>query len=82
MAEYIDKDIAIQICMDLWNAADASRDIKDEPSADVVEREKIDKAMEETYKIRKEVLHNDNDCYELNDVLDIIDEISSLFEKI
>lgn len=51
-------------------------------TADVVEREKIDKAIEESYKIREEVLYNDNGCYEPNDVLDIIDQITKLFEEI
>ena len=80
MAEYIDKDIAIQICMNSWGTDDASQDIKDEPPADVIEREKIDEALEITYKVRERVLHS-NRTYEANDVLDIIDEISACFER-
>ena len=41
MAEYIDKDTAIQICMDSWDAGDASQDIKDEPPAEVIELKPI-----------------------------------------
>lgn len=55
--------------------------IQCEDTADVVEREKINKAINEAYKIRDEVLH-DNDYYESNDVLDIIDEITKLFEEL
>lgn len=51
------------------------------PTADVVEQEKIDKAIDEAYKIRNEVLYA-NGCYEPNDVLDIIDQITKLFEEI
>lgn len=51
------------------------------PNADVVEREKIDKAIDEVYKIRNEVLFA-NGCYEPDDVLDIIDQITELFEDI
>ncbi len=49
--------------------------------ADVVEREKIDKAIDEVYKMRKDVLYA-NGCYEPDDVLDIIDQITKLFEEI
>jgi hypothetical protein len=49
--------------------------------ADVVEQEKIDKAIDEVYKIRKDVLYA-NGCYEPDDVLDIIDQITKLFEEI
>jgi hypothetical protein len=51
------------------------------PIADVVEQEKIDEAIDETYKIRNEVLQA-NGCYEPNDVIDIIDQITKLFEEI
>ncbi len=44
-------------------------------------QEKIDDALNEIYKMRNEILQA-NGCYVPNDVLDIIDEISSLFEKI
>ena len=46
MAEYIDKDIAIQICMNSWGTDDASQDIKDEPPADVIERDKVKSLIE------------------------------------
>lgn len=46
-----------------------------------ITQEKIDDALNEVYKMRNEILQADV-CYERNDVLDIIDEISSLFEKI
>lgn len=46
-----------------------------------ITQEKIDDALNEVYKMRNEILQA-NGCYEPNDVLDIIDEISSLFEKI
>jgi hypothetical protein len=46
-----------------------------------VEREKIDKAIEDAYRIRTDVLCS-NSCYEPNDVLDIIDQITKLFEEI
>ena len=36
MAEYIDKEVAIQICMKAWDTGEASQDIKYEPSADVI----------------------------------------------
>lgn len=49
--------------------------------ATMVEREKIDKAIDNIYKIRNEVLYSIG-CYEQNDVLDIIDDISKLFEEI
>jgi hypothetical protein len=49
--------------------------------ADVVEQEKIDKAIDEVYKIRKDVLYA-NGCYEPDDVLDIMDQITKLFEEI
>jgi len=55
--------------------------VKDFDKADVVEREKIDKAIDEVYKIRKDVLYA-NGCYEPDDVLDIIDQITKLFEEI
>lgn len=51
------------------------------PTADVVEQEKIDEALDETYKIRNEILQA-NGCYEPNDVIDIIDQITKLFEEI
>lgn len=51
------------------------------PTADVIEQEKIDKAIDKVYKIRKEVLYA-NGCYEPDDVLDIIDQITKLFEEI
>ena len=44
-------------------------------------RSKIDKAIEQTYKVRDMVLHS-NRMYEPNDVLEIIDEISKLFEEL
>lgn len=47
MAEYIDKSVAIQICMNSWDASDAAQDIKDEPPAKVIERSKIDRAIDE-----------------------------------
>jgi hypothetical protein len=47
----------------------------------LVEQKKIDKAIDEVYKIRKDVLYA-NGCYEPNDVLDIIDQITKLFEEI
>ena len=53
----------------------------DIPPADVVEQEKIDEALDETYKIRNEILQA-NGCYEPNDVIDIIDQITKLFEEI
>ena len=43
-------------------------------------RSKIDKALEQTYKVRKEVLHS-NEIYEPNNVIEIIDEISADFER-
>lgn len=46
MAEYIDKDIAIQICMNSWNASDAAQDIKDEPPEEVIELKPILKEYE------------------------------------
>ena len=42
--------------------------------------DKIKKDLEQTYEIRKEVLHS-NKTYEPNDVLEIIDEITAYFEK-
>lgn len=51
------------------------------PNADVIEQKKIDNAIDEVYKIRNEVLY-DNGCYEPDDVLDIIDQITNLFEEI
>jgi len=51
------------------------------PTADVVEQEKIDEALDETYKIRNEILQA-NGCYEPNDVIDIIDQITKLFEEL
>lgn len=51
------------------------------PSVEAVERSKIDTAIEQTYKVREEVLHS-NTTYEPNDVLEIIDEITDYFEEI
>ena len=51
------------------------------PTADVVEQKKIDNAIDEVYKIRNEVLFA-NGCYEPDDVIDIIDQITKLFEEI
>lgn len=51
------------------------------PNADVIEQKKIDNAIDEVYKIRNEVLYA-NGCYEPDDVLDIIDQITELFEEI
>lgn len=41
MSEYINKDIAIQLCMDSWDASGAAQDIKDEPPAEVIELKPI-----------------------------------------
>lgn len=60
---------------------DVIKVVAERPTADVVEREKIDKAIDEVYKMRKDVLYA-NGCYEPDDVLDIIDQITKLFEEI
>lgn len=54
--------------------------IKSLPIADVVEKEKINKALDRAYEMRNKVL-SANNCYEPNDVLDIIDQITKLFEE-
>ncbi|SDB14668.1 hypothetical protein [Eubacterium oxidoreducens] len=55
MAEYIDKEVAFQICMGSWDASEAGHDIKYEPSADVVERAEYDK-MVQSFRDRNENL--------------------------
>lgn len=80
MAEYIDKEDIIdflkgiealhyndKLRINILNGINAISS-----TTDVVEREKIDKAIDEVYKIRNEVLFA-NGCYEPDDVLDIID---------
>ena len=51
MAEYIDKDIAIQICVDSWDTSDASQDIKDESPADVIERSEYEALQKENHEL-------------------------------
>lgn len=51
------------------------------PTTDVVEQEKIDEALNKAYEMRNKVLYA-NDCYEPNDVLNIIDQITKLFEEL
>ena len=93
MAEYIDKnDVDFYCsyqgdcmgsssdCEKCWDYVVARQDFMRVPTSDVVEREKIDEALEITYKVREMVLHS-NRTYEVNDVLDIIDEISACFER-
>jgi hypothetical protein len=82
MAEYIDRQKII-LCR-FYDGADynqAMKCINRVPTADVVERSKIDEAIEETYKVREEVVHS-NTTYEPNDVLEIIDEITAYFEEL
>ena len=87
MAEYITKEQMIDYQQYLRGKMSNEENhklweyIKELPTADVVERSKIDKALDEAYKIRNEVLYA-NSCYEPNDVLDIIDQITKLFEEI
>ena len=50
------------------------------PTANVVEKKKINKALDRAYEMRNKVL-SANNCYEPNDVLDIIDQITKLFEE-
>ena len=81
MAEYIDrKEINLYGFFDAGDYSQAMRCINNMPTADVVEQEKIDNALDEAYKMRNEVLYA-NGCYEPNDVLDIIDQITKLFEE-
>lgn len=56
-------------------------DVGELPRANVIEREKINKAIEGAYRIRTDVLLS-NSCYEPNEVLDIVDQITKLFEEI
>lgn len=96
MAEYIDRDkafdavdkridelkadkefnIAKEICI-----SGVKKHILNTPIADVVERSKINKAIQDVYRIRTDVLCA-NSCYEPNEVLDIVDQITKLFEEI
>jgi len=80
MAEYIDREKLINDSI-AKGFCDWYDEIKYAQKADVVEQEKIDKAIDEAYKMRNEVLYA-NSCYEPDDVLDIIDQITKLFEEI
>lgn len=93
MTKYIDRESAYFRCSYvgdcMGNRSDCEecayrvidyQDFMEIPTADVVEREKIDEALDITYKVREMVLHS-NRTYEVNDVLDIIDEISACFER-
>lgn len=95
MAEwYIDRDLIEWHGCDFEDASCENRDcsgcshaevshaqVMQIPIADVVERKEINKALNEAYKIRNEVLY-DNGSYEPNDVLDIIDQITKSFEEL
>lgn len=91
MTEYIDKVQAISIIAEGknhkayfgttnkdWEVIDFLKTVS---HADVVEREKINEALDRAYEMRNKVLYA-NDCYEPNDVLDIIDQITKLFEEL
>lgn len=92
MAEYIDREKLLdELDKSARHHANNSREerllfrdrtiVREQPTADVVEQEKIDKTIDEVYKIRNDVLYA-NGCYEPDDVLDIIDQITKLFEEI
>lgn len=87
MAKYIDKEQIERVrledsCYIIEHYKGDEIDcIIDAPTADVIERSKINDALEQTYKVREGVLHS-NEMYEPNDVLAIIDEISAYFEEI
>ncbi len=86
MAEYIDKNMINERMLEYavisgLNHHKMSAFILNIPTADVIERYKIDKAIEQTYKVREEVLHS-NTTYEPNDVLEIIDKITAYFEEL
>jgi hypothetical protein len=91
MAEYIDKVQAMNIIASgkndnaYFGTTDKDWEVidflKTVPTANVVEREKIDKAITDAYRIRTDVLCSNN-CYEPNEVLDIVDQITKLFEVI
>lgn len=81
MAEYIDrKKINLYGFFDAGDYSQAMRCINNMPTANVVEKEKINKALDRAYEMRNKVL-SANNCYEPNDVLDIIDQITKLFEE-
>ena len=94
MAEYIDREQVFPYCSYegdcMGTGADCIKcpdnvidyqDFMNIPAADVVGQRKIDKAIEEGYKIRKSILQS-NDNYTANDVLDIIDEILEPFKEL
>lgn len=94
MAEYIDRSLIEWYGCDFEDGSCESRkcsgcsyaecshsQVMQIPIADVIEREKIDKAIEGAYRIRTDVLCA-NSCYEPNEVLDIVDQITKLFEEI